>query len=99
MGMFDSLIARCPFCKGDVEFQTKAGPCVMDIYRIDDAPPWILMEISGDVSSCSECNRELSIKVEYEFKVLKTEVTPVNNLDTMDLKAKELGMWNEPPES
>ena len=32
MGAFDTVLARCPACGGDMEFQSKAGLCVYNEY-------------------------------------------------------------------
>lgn len=61
MGMFDSVFVRCPKCGGDVEFQSKAGPCELRRYSADSVPPEIAESITGDVSSCS-CGERLKIR-------------------------------------
>lgn len=52
MGMFDSVIARCPKCGKDVEFQSKAGECSLKRYSTASVPPEVAQDINGDVQSC-----------------------------------------------
>lgn len=37
MGMFDYITLECPWCKKEVEEQTKAGPCLLKNYRPGDS--------------------------------------------------------------
>ena len=62
MGMFDSVIARCPKCGGEVEFQSKAGPCELKRYRADDVPPANAESIAGDVSTCRACGNPMKLR-------------------------------------
>ena len=55
MGMFDSVIAKCPMCDGDVEFQTKAGDCSLRTYTSNEVPLKLAAAIQGDISSCDSC--------------------------------------------
>lgn len=56
MGMFDSVYGRCPECNSPVEFQSKAGVCVLTNYSASSGvPPEIAKSIDGDSSSCDKC--------------------------------------------
>jgi hypothetical protein len=61
MGSFDSVVADCPNCGSQVEFQSKAGDCRGNIYTIDKVPTMIANFIDGDVEYCS-CGCKLRIK-------------------------------------
>ena len=53
MGMFDSVYIDCPECGEEVEFQSKAGDCVLASYSKGDAIPMtIVADLSGELSSC-----------------------------------------------
>ena len=52
MGMFDSVIAFCPKCGTELEFQSKAGPCLLRNYNINSIPPNIAEDINGDILTC-----------------------------------------------
>ena len=52
MGMFDSVIATCPKCGKDVEFQSKAGECALRTYSATSVPPEIAKDVAGDAQAC-----------------------------------------------
>jgi hypothetical protein len=59
MGMFDRVLARCPHCGEIVELQSKAGPCALDDYWIDNVPVDIADNLvhnwSAPNSTCQHC--------------------------------------------
>lgn len=54
MSSFDSVYAACPKCKDDVEFQSTAGPCVLNVYVVGQhfIPVAIAADLDGDVQQC-----------------------------------------------
>jgi hypothetical protein len=52
MGCFDSIISRCPKCGKRIEFQSKAGDCMLRIYDPEDAPVEIVKDLMGSVEIC-----------------------------------------------
>lgn len=38
MGLYDSVIARCPSCGAEIEFQTKEGPCQLLLFDLQSEP-------------------------------------------------------------
>lgn len=62
MGMFDSVIAKCPKCGDEIEFQSKSGDRSLRRYNINSVPPEIARDIDGEVQSCS-CGHLVKIKV------------------------------------
>jgi len=61
MGLFDSVIAHCPKCGNPVEFQSKAGPCDMDVYSSTEVPPKIAAALDGQKQACDTCGTEVQI--------------------------------------
>jgi len=55
MGMFDTVIVRCAYCGGEIQVQTKAGPCMLEIYDLVSAPPQILGALDQQTVECPEC--------------------------------------------
>jgi hypothetical protein len=53
MGLFDSVIVKCPRCGADCEFQSKSGDCVLRRYNVDDVPMRIAADIDGEDFSCN----------------------------------------------
>lgn len=44
--MFDSVMVPCPKCGEEVEFQSKSGDCFLNVYKLDEAPPDVLVDIN-----------------------------------------------------
>jgi hypothetical protein len=91
MGMFDSFVVPCLFCKAEVREQTKSGACMMDVYRFDDPdlPVWIMQEFDGVIIECYECKRRFCIVFDVQIIVKSKKLEPVDNLDMLELKVKE----------
>lgn len=76
MGIYDEVVAGCPACKdGLLIWQSKAGPCRMEIFHANSVPVVIADDIAGDATECTRCERvfeaELAMpdpKVEVTFK-------------------------------
>ena len=65
MGMFDSLMVPCPKCGAKVEFQSKAGDCVMAEYTMGECPNVILADLIGGKEVCA-CGQEMEIAGEVD---------------------------------
>lgn len=61
MGMFDSLIVKCPKCGKGVEFQSKAGECLLNDYNLSTVPSEIAIDLNGETETC-ECGEILTIR-------------------------------------
>lgn len=61
MGMFDSVMIRCPKCGEQVEFQSKAGPCNLERYDQTCVPIEVAKSIEGDSESCGGCGHVLTV--------------------------------------
>ena len=62
MGMFDRLYVSCPECHEDVEFQSKAGECLLESYDVVDVPVAIAIDLDGETSTC-ECGHMITLRV------------------------------------
>jgi hypothetical protein len=60
MGMFDRVWADCPKCGKRVEFQSKAGECLLRDFHIDNLPPEIAKDIANDSNECDECGYKIT---------------------------------------
>lgn len=84
MGMFDTVVARCPACGANVEFQTKAGPCELKRYAHINVPADIAASLNGEVKTCS-CGEVLRIQAAVPIvrvTMLVTKVSEENPDDT-----------------
>ena len=73
MGMFDSVIIICD-CGEEVEFQSKAGECLLDTFKIDEVPPAIAVDLDGQQERC-RCGRMIQTYTDtiVDIKVVITE--------------------------
>lgn len=63
MGMFDSVNAECPSCKYPVEFQSKAGECLLIDYGQHSVPLGIAEDLDGEYARCLNCGAEVIIEI------------------------------------
>jgi hypothetical protein len=71
MGMFDSFWARCQACGSDVEFQTKAGDCLLRDYRAgDDIPLEIVEDLDEQAEQCPSCRAPLLLRKELKLTLM-----------------------------
>lgn len=61
MGMYDSVVARCPSCGEKVEFQTKMGPCELRKYKPSSVPVIIAAALDGSVEACA-CGARVTLR-------------------------------------
>ena len=62
MGMFDRVWVSCPKCGAQVEFQSKAGECILKDYTLNDVPPEIREDIVGEMEFCENCEEVVTIQ-------------------------------------
>lgn len=56
MGMFDSVWIKCN-CGRNIEFQSKAGDCMLYDYEFPSAPQEILLDLDNQEKTCKYCER------------------------------------------
>ena len=64
MGMFDTVLIRCPSCGAHIEEQSKAGECCLYVYAAEDVPTDIADDIIGTTIECENCSSVFKI-LEY----------------------------------
>lgn len=62
MGMYDSVIAKCPHCHSSVEFQSKADVCHLRRFTPREVPVSIADDLDGQEVKCECCNKMVTIK-------------------------------------
>lgn len=57
--MFDSVFVKCPNCKHEREYQSKAGPCAGYAYTMLTAPQAVLADVadSHGLELCEACGK------------------------------------------
>lgn len=61
MGMFDRVMARCPKCGRQVEFQSRLGPCVLAQYSLGAVPAEVAADLHNKSETCV-CGTMLTLK-------------------------------------
>jgi hypothetical protein len=46
MGMFDTVLVKCPKCGEENAFQSKSGECVMEYYALENCPDNVLFNVN-----------------------------------------------------
>lgn len=82
MGMFDTVVAECPKCAAQIEFQSKAGPCVLQRYSAHNVPPEVAQDIDGDTEWC-KCGEKVTIRLSQQIQRVRM-FTTLHNHDDFD---------------
>ena len=69
MGMFDRVWVKCPECGKEVEFQSKAGECVLADYTLDNVPLKIGVGLINEKEECENCGYIVTIKIDVERRI------------------------------
>lgn len=61
MGLYDSVIFRCPGCGEEIEFQSKSGRCELSRFDADDVyvPMAIAADLHENTAVCAGCGELL----------------------------------------
>lgn len=81
MGMFDTVVLRCPdpSCDGEVEVQTKAGPCVLhDYHARDGVPQEVADDVLGRSATCRSCGQHWRVRRE-QLALVRLELGPYDD--------------------
>lgn len=81
MGLYDSVLARCPKCGKDVEFQSKAGARQLNNYSANDVPPQIAEDIEGKASACHFCGEVIKLRMAKPIARVRMVVDDGRNWD------------------
>jgi hypothetical protein len=61
MGMYDTVYATCPNCMTTLEWQSKAGDCVLDSFNKASVPIKIAEAIQDQIANCA-CGTKAKLK-------------------------------------
>ena len=86
MGMFDSVMVRCPKCATENEIQSKGGDCTMATYYEHNAPPMVLLDAIADkdygVVTCKKCATKYCLEL-VRVNAWKNELTVETRISTI----------------
>jgi hypothetical protein len=65
MGVYDSIMVPCLKCGTRVEFQSKSGPCELEVFKLEEAPLDVLADVNRHAPlDCLKCGTWLAIEEE-----------------------------------
>lgn len=62
MGMFDTVTVKCS-CGRELSFQSKSGPCNLDVYTLDDAPHSVIHDVNRHAPVECPCSNLVSVDI------------------------------------
>lgn len=57
MGMFDSVMVPCSGCGKPLEYQSKDGECMCEVFTLENAPTAVLRDIMNWPVYCEKCGQ------------------------------------------
>lgn len=85
MGMFDSVIGKCPHCGEKVEMQSKAGVCNMEEYNIRQVPVVIAEDLNKTKAkyntTCEHCSKRFTLEALSLPKFVSCVFVPLDDED------------------
>lgn len=75
MGMFDSVMFRCPKCDSQMEVQSKAGECTLREYEPWSVPESIAKDIAGQTAFCDNCDKQYRVGGEGAEKTVSVSIS------------------------
>jgi hypothetical protein len=70
MGMYDSVIVKCPRCGAKHEFQSKSGKCYLSVYTLKNCPD----DVMANVNRHSPCKCDCGTKYEVDIPSRKAVI-------------------------
>jgi hypothetical protein len=64
MGMFDTLLLRCPECGEEFEEQTKLGECMLARYPENAVPTSLALILDGWRVTCDKCGTASTLRTD-----------------------------------
>lgn len=82
MGMFDSVLVKCPSCGKEVEFQSKARGwnCYLNSFRVNKVPEEIALDLDSSIEECT-CGTKIILKYRGMSKYVKMEIGLIGETD------------------
>jgi len=70
MGMFDSVLVKCPNCGTENEFQSKSGECNLSYYDLVNCPADVLDNVNRHSPCHCECGTFYKVDIENRKPVI-----------------------------
>ena len=63
MGMYDSVMVKCPNCGEEHEFQTKSGNCFLGVYTLEDCPDDVIADVNRHSPYECDCGEVFQVDI------------------------------------
>ena len=64
MGMYDTVMVRCPQCGTPAGFQSKSGSCDLETFSLDEAPDDVLRDVNRhSPATCMKCGARFGVEL------------------------------------
>lgn len=73
MGMYDSVMVKCPKCGKENEFQSKSGECLLDVYTLENCPNDVMVNVNRHSPCKCNCGFNYEVDIENRKAVISTD--------------------------
>ncbi len=63
MGMFDTVLVKCPKCGKEHEFQSKSGECLLGAYTLENCPDDVMADVNRHSPYCCDCGEVFKVDI------------------------------------
>ena len=70
MGVYDTVIVKCPNCGVENDFQSKSGDCTCATYTLENCPYDVLFDINRHFPCICECCNLYEVDREHRKAIL-----------------------------
>lgn len=63
MGMYDSVIVKCPKCGVEHEFQSKNGDCFLNVFMLENCPEDVLTDVNRHSPYICNCGASIEVDI------------------------------------
>lgn len=70
MGMFDTVLVKCPSCFKKHDFQSKSGDCILGYFNLKNCPDSVLLDVNRHSPVTCKCGALFEVNINKR----KTEI-------------------------
>ena len=75
MGMYDSVIVKCPKCGAEHEFQSKSGDCFLNVFTLENCPEDVLTDVNRHSPYICNCGASIEVDITSRKAVIVPSVS------------------------
>lgn len=70
MGMYDTVIVKCPNCDNEIGFQSKSGDCLLDVYKLNECPNDVLFDVNRHSPYKCDCGSYIEVDIKNKKSII-----------------------------